>query len=124
MKTLLIVDDERDVRDIIRMRLTKNPTYRILEAAGGQDALELIRREHPALVILDWLMPGVSGKDVLKTLRDDPTLADIPVIMMTVKGEQSAQAEGEALGISAYLIKPFDGDLLMGKVQEALHEPR
>ena len=122
MKTILVVDDEPDVLAIVRMRLTKNPAYRVLEAANGQDALALTKQERPALIILDWLMPGLSGKDFLKTLRDDAELADTPVIMMTVKGELSAQAEGRALGVIAYLVKPFASDTLMEQVQEALHE--
>jgi len=122
MKTILIVDDEADIRDILRIRLANHPGFRILEAANGSDALELTRQQRPDLIILDWLMPGFNGMEVLKALRESPELTTIPVIMMTVKSELSAQAQGQAMGVVAYLIKPFDAARLMENVQKALKE--
>ena len=122
MKTILIVDDEVDIRDILRLRLANQPGFRILEATNGTDALELTRQQRPDLIILDWLMPGFSGMEVLKALRESPELMSIPVIMMTVKSELSAQAQGQAMGVVAYLIKPFDAIRLMETVQKALKE--
>ena len=72
MKTILIVDDEADIRDILRIRLANHPGFRILEAANGSDALELTRQQRPDLIILDWLMPGLNGMEVLKALRESP----------------------------------------------------
>jgi len=122
MKTNLIVDDEADIRDILRIRLANHPGFRILEAANGSDALELTRQQRPDLIILDWLMPGFNGMEVLKALRASPDLTTIPVIMMTVKSELSAQAQGQAMGVVAYLTKPFDAARLMETVQKALKE--
>ena len=122
MKTILIVDDEADIRDILRIRLANHPGFRILEAANGSDALELTRQQRPDLIILDWLMPGFNGMEVLEALRESPDLTTIPVIMMTVKSELSAQAQGQAMGVVAYLIKPFDAARLMETVQKALKE--
>jgi len=126
MKTILIVDDEADIRDILRIRLANHPGFRILEAANGSDALELAleltRQQRPDLIILDWLMPGFNGMEVLKALRESPELTIIPVIMMTVKSELSAQAQGQAMGVVAYLIKPFDAARLMETVEKALKE--
>ncbi|MEP6600302.1 MAG: response regulator [Nitrospirota bacterium] len=122
MKTILIVDDEADIRDILRIRLANHPGFRILEAANGSDALELTRQQRPDLIILDWLMPGFNGMEVLKALRESPDLTTIPVIMMTVKSELSAQAQGQAMGVVAYLTKPFDAARLMETVQKALKE--
>jgi DNA-binding response OmpR family regulator len=122
MKTILIVDDEADIRDILRIRLANHPGFRILEAANGSDALELTRQQRPDLIILDWLMPGFNGMEVLKALRESPELSTIPVIMMTVKSELSAQAQGQAMGVVAYLTKPFDAARLMETVQKALKE--
>ena len=122
MKTILIVDDEADIRDILRIRLANHPGFRILEAANGSDALELTRQQRPDLIILDWLMPGFNGMEVLKALRESPELTTIPVIMMTVKSELSAQAQGQAMGVVAHLIKPFDAARLMETVQKALKE--
>ena len=122
MKTILIVDDEVDIRDILRIRLANQPGFRILEAANGTDALEMTRQQRPDLIILDWLMPGFNGMEVLKALRESPELTIIPVIMMTVKSELSAQAQGQAMGVVAYLIKPFDAARLMETVEKALKE--
>ena len=122
MKTILIVDDEADIRDILRIRLANHPGFRIPEAANGSDALELTRQQRPDLIILDWLMPGFNGMEVLKALRESPELTTIPVIMMTVKSELSAQAQGQAMGVVAYLIKPFDAARLMETVEKALKE--
>jgi len=122
MKTILIVDDEADIRDILRIRLANHPGFRILEAANGSDALELTRQQRPDLIILDWLMPGFNGMEVLKALRESPELTIIPVIMMTVKSELSAQAQGQGMGVVAYLIKPFDAARLMETVQKVLKE--
>ena len=122
MKTILIVDDEADIRDILRIRLANHPGFRILEAANGSDALELTRQQRPDLIILDWLMPGFNGMEVLKALRESPELTTIPVIMMTVKSELSAQAQGQAMGVVAYLIKPFDAARLMETVPKALKD--
>ena len=122
MKTILIVDDEADIRDILRIRLANHPGFRILEAANGSDALELTRQQRPDLIILDWLMPGFNGMEVLKALRESPELTIIPVIMMTVKSELSAQAQGQGMGVVAYLIKPFDAARLMETVEKALKE--
>ena len=122
MKTILIVDDEADIRDILRIRLANHPGFRILEAANGSDALELTRQQRPDLIILDWLMPGFNGMEVLKALRESPELTTIPVIMMTVKSELSAQAQGQGMGVVAYLIKPFDAARLMETVEKALKE--
>ena len=122
MKTILIVDDEADIRDILRIRLANHPGFRILEAANGSDALELTRQQRPDLIILAWLMPGFNGMEVLKALRESPELTIIPVIMMTVKSELSAQAQGQGMGVVAYLIKPFDAARLMETVEKALKE--
>src|SRR5437016_13780827 len=108
MKTILIVDDEADIRDILRIRVASLPGFRILEAANGSDALELTRQQRPDLIILDWLMPGFNGMEVLKALRASPDLTTIPVIMMTVKSELSAQAQWQAMGVVADLNQTFE----------------
>src|SRR5438034_10117803 len=120
MKTILIVDDEADIRDILRIRLANHPGFRILEAANGSDALELTRQQRPDLITLDWLMPGFNGMEVLKALRESPELTTIPVSMMTVKSALSAHAQGQAMGVVAYLIKLFNAARLTLHVQKSL----
>ncbi len=97
-----------------------DPGYRMVEAADGPAALALARQEHPDLVVLDWMMPGLSGIDVAKALRQDPATADIPIIMLTAKGQAADQAQGRAVGVDAYLIKPFSLLELLETVQAVL----
>src|SRR2546426_1702209 len=81
MKTILIADDEQDARTIICMRLAKHPHFRVVEATNGREALAHAREHHPDLIVLDWTMPGMSGIEVVRALRDLPGLATTPVIM-------------------------------------------
>ncbi len=119
MKTILVADDEEDLRVIVQMT-SEDPNHRIVEASDGQAALALTRKERPDLVILDWMMPGMTGIEVVKALRQDPETSHIPVIMLTAKGQAGDQEEGSGAGAFAYLVKPFSPLQLLKKVQEAL----
>lgn len=119
MKTILVADDESSIRILIRTTL-EEPECRILEAATGAAALAITGRVRPDLVILDWMMPGISGLDVLRALRNDPSTAAIPVIMVTAMGQEKHRAEGLALGAQAYLVKPFSPLELLQLTQQVL----
>lgn len=119
MKTILLADDEANLRILVRTTLD-DAEYCILEAADGTTALELARQERPDLLVLDWMMPGVNGFDVARALRQDPTTAHIPIIMLTAKGQETDKERGRSLGTSAYLVKPFSPLELLQKVQEIL----
>ena len=122
MRTILLADDEANLRLLVRTTL-EDPRYRILEAANGTKALELARNERPDLVLLDWMMPGMSGIEVLKTLREDPATRAMPVIMLTAKGQERDRAEALALGITSYLVKPFGPLELLEEVEGVLKSP-
>ena len=119
MKTILLADDEQNLRLLVRTTL-EDPDWRILEAADGPSALEIARKEHPDLIVLDWMMPGMSGIDVAAELRRHPETRDVPIIMLTAKGRQADREQGLSLGISAYLVKPFSPLEVLDKVQEIL----
>jgi DNA-binding response OmpR family regulator len=119
MKTILLADDETYLRLLVHTTLN-DPAYRILEAADGNQALAMARTEHPDLLVLDWMMPGLSGIAVAQTLRQDPATAQIPIIMLTAKGQDIDQAHGRALALHAYLVKPFSPLELLEKVQAIL----
>jgi two-component system, OmpR family, phosphate regulon response regulator PhoB len=119
MKTILLADDEANLRILVRTTL-EDPDYRILEAADGTSALELARQQHPDLLVLDWMMPGINGIEVAKALRQDPATAHIPIIMLTARGQETDKTQGHSLGTCAYLVKPFSPLELLQKVQEAL----
>lgn len=119
MKTVLVADDESSIRILIHTTL-ENPECRILEAATGAAALAIANRLRPDLIILDWMMPGISGLDVLRALRSDPRTAHVPVIMVTAMGQEKHRAEGLALGAQAYLVKPFSPLELLQLVEQVL----
>lgn len=115
MKTILLADDEAYLRLLVHTTLN-DPAYRILEATDGNQALAIARAEHPDLLVLDWMMPGLSGIAVAQTLRQDPATADIPIIMLTAKGQDLDRAAEHVLGLQAYLVKPFSPLELLEKV--------
>jgi CheY-like chemotaxis protein len=119
MKTLLLADDEANLRMLARITLD-DPDYRILEAADGKAALTLARTEHPDLLVLDWMMPGLTGIEVAHLLRQDPNTSDIPIIMLTAKGQEVDKEQGQGYGTYAYLAKPFSPLELLEKVEAAL----
>jgi len=123
MKTILLADDEPQLRKLVRTTLD-DPAYRILEASNGIEALELARQALPELIVLDWMMPGMSGVEVLRALRQNLATAHIPVIMLTAREPETDQEPGGALHTYAYLIKPFSPLELLDKVQEVLMEPQ
>jgi CheY-like chemotaxis protein len=122
MKTVLLADDEAYLRLLVHTALD-DPAYRILEAADGHQALAMAQAEHPDLLVLDWMMPGLSGIVVAQTLRQDPATAHIPIIMLTAKGQDIDRAQAHALGLQAYLVKPFSPLELLEKVQAILGVP-
>ena len=117
MKKILLADDEANLRMLARITLD-DPAYRILEAEDGLTALTLARNERPDLLVLDWMMPGLSGIEVARLLRQDPTTAHIPVIMLTAKGQETDRAQGRDIGVHAHLVKPFSPLELLQKIQE------
>jgi len=117
MKKILLADDEANLRMLARITLD-DPAYRILEAEDGIAALTLARNERPDLLVLDWMMPGLSGIEVARLLRQDPTTAHIPVIMLTAKGQEADRALGRDIGVYAHLVKPFSPLELLQKIQE------
>jgi len=121
MKTIVIADDEPNLRMLARITLD-DPEYRILEAEDGSTALALTRSEKPDLLVLDWMMPGLTGIEVAHTLRQDAQTSTIPIIMLTAKGQDTDKAQGRAAGVNAYLVKPFSPLELLQKIQEIWHQ--
>ena len=105
---VLVIDDEETVRDLMRRFLTREG-FEVVTAADGAEGLALARELRPAVITLDVLMPGLDGWSVLQELKGDPTLADIPVVMLTIVEEKN---QGYALGATDYMVKPIDRDRL------------
>jgi CheY-like chemotaxis protein len=119
MQTILLADDEKPLRILVHTTLA-GPDYRILEANDGLEALEIARREKPDLLVLDWMMPALTGLEVTKRLRQDPATAGIPIIMLTAKGQEADRELAVRVGITAYLVKPFSPLALLERVRETL----
>ncbi len=119
MTKILLVDDHSDIRRLIRITLGK--AFEVLEAEDGSTALEILRRQKPALVVLDVMMPGgMDGLQVLDVIKGDPTLAEIRVIMVTARGQASDYEDGMRRGADAYFIKPFSPLQLVAAIKEIL----
>jgi len=117
VKTVLIADDEDFLRLLVRETLLG---YRVVEARDGVEALYLAREATPDLVILDWMMPGCDGIEVLRALRADAAMQHVPVLMMTAKTGASERAALETAGATAVLAKPFSTRELRASVGEIL----
>jgi two-component system phosphate regulon response regulator PhoB len=121
MRTLLIADDESGIRSLVKMTLQRKQ-YEILEASDGEEALALARKHHPELVLLDVMMPGLTGFEVCRALKDDPATASATVVMLTAKAQDSDRAEGLAAGADDYFTKPFSPIALLRKIDDVYGE--
>lgn len=121
-KTILIVDDEPDVRFVLKVALERSQ-FVILEAADGEEALVKARERLPDAIVLDIMMPKLDGYTVHQKLKEDPRLAHIPVVLITGKGYMKEFLElRNNLTIAAYLEKPFPVAILVDKLKEVLFE--
>ena len=112
---ILVVDDEPDIVALVAYHLAK-VGYRVATAANGHDALAVARRERPALLVLDLMLPGMSGFDVLTALRGDAGTRDVAVLMLTARKEEPDRIQGLSLGADDYLTKPFSPQELVLRV--------
>jgi two-component system, OmpR family, phosphate regulon response regulator PhoB len=112
---ILVVDDEPDIVALVSYHLAK-AGYRVTTAASGTDALALARQERPSLVVLDLMLPGMSGLEVLEALRADDATQPIAVLMLTARKEEQDRIRGLSLGADDYLTKPFSPQELVLRV--------
>jgi len=116
---ILVVEDEADLADLLRYNLER-AGYSCRCVADGKTALEEILRRPPDLVILDRMLPRMSGDEVIRGLRADPRCQNVPVIMLTAKAGEAEQLAGFSLGADDYVTKPFSMNLLLARVQAML----
>ncbi len=119
MKKILIADDKFEVVELIEAIL-KGEGYRLITASDGKEALEKIGKEKPDLVLLDIVMPKMNGFEVLTEVKKDPKTKEIPIIMLTAKGQKLDKDKGRRLGAEGYVIKPFSPSHLLRKIEEVL----
>ncbi|HSJ25563.1 MAG TPA: response regulator [Longimicrobiales bacterium] len=116
---ILVVEDERDIAALVAYHLTREG-YRVRTAEGGQEALEAVKAEKPDLMLLDLMLPGFSGYEVLQELRRRPELADVPVVVLTARRDEEDRVRGLELGADDYVTKPFSPRELVLRVSAVL----
>ena len=119
MHRILIADDQPEIRRLWFINLSARG-FTVTEAADGAECLRLVRTEIPDVVVLDINMPGVSGWEVLETMKGDPTTASIPVVVITGLVEGGTDTRAQALGAFQVLFKPFGIKQLLDSINEAL----
>jgi len=116
---VLIVDDFPTMRRILKNVLRQIHIENTLEAQNGKEALDLLRREQVDLIVCDWLMPEMTGIELLRACKDDPQISNIPFIMVTAEAQKKAVMEAIKAGVDNYITKPFTPERLqdaIGKV--------
>lgn len=119
MSRILVVDDEDAILELIRFNLEKEG-FQVDTAADGEEALEQVRTGKPDLVVLDWMLPGLDGLEICRRIRRNPATADLPVIMLTARGEEVDKILGLELGANDYVTKPFSPRELAARVKAHL----
>lgn len=120
---ILVVDDEADLREMLEKLLTSRG-YRVVTAANGAEAMEIVSKDKPDLVVLDVLMPVMNGREVLKRLKGDPKFSDIPVIMLTSQSSDTQVMTGYVEGADYYITKPFNAPTLLQGIKLMEEEAR
>ena len=103
---ILVVEDEPDIRDLLEFTISRSG-FDIYEAESAEDALKILDRGIPELIIIDWMLPGMDGIDLAKKLRSDDLTKDLPIIMLTARGEEADKLRSFEVGIDDYVTKPF-----------------
>lgn len=116
---ILVVEDEESIRTLITLNL-QAAGYMVEEAKDGTQALEKVKAVKPDLVLLDWMLPGLDGLDVLRSLKADPAFATLPVIMLTAKSEEHDIVLGLEMGATDYITKPFSNKVLIARIRSIL----
>ena len=117
--TVLVVEDEPALATMLRYNLEKQG-FHVDEAADGQEALTRIAESQPDLVLLDWMLPTLSGIEVCRQIRRKPATRDLPVIMLTARAEDQDAVRGLNTGVDDYVTKPFNMDMLLARMRALL----
>lgn len=118
MSKILIADDEPSLRLLVRATLSANKSFDLIEASDGNEALTKAQSEMPDLILLDVMMPGLSGFEVCERLKNDPKTKKIVIIMLTAKGQQSDRDWAISVGTDYFLTKPFSPIELFGLIEK------
>lgn len=118
-KKILLVEDELAIREMMKFAFHKSD-YILLEAEDAELAQVMIMKEHPDLILLDWMLPGISGLELAQRLKKDESSKEIPIIMLTARGEENDRIRGLDAGADDYVTKPFSPRELMARIKAVL----
>jgi len=120
---VMVVDDEENIVMVVKIAL-ELANYEVIEAFSGEECLDKLQKNsiRPALILLDIMMPGISGYETCEKIRSDEKLKNIKVVMLTAKGQKGDAEEGLKVGADDYIIKPFDPYELVEQVREILEK--
>jgi two-component system alkaline phosphatase synthesis response regulator PhoP len=118
-ENILVVDDEEDILELLKYNLSREG-YKVSCAASGEETLRAVRSQIPDLIVLDLMLPGIDGLDVARQLKNDVKTRDVPIVMLTAKGEEADIVAGLELGADDYITKPFSPRVLVARVRAVL----
>jgi len=116
---IFVVEDEKPIQELLQYNLEKEG-FKVSSSANGEEALETIKEKIPDLILLDWMLPDLSGIKICQYLKQDKTVKDIPVIMLTAKGEEEDKIKGFNIGVEDYMTKPFSFPELLVRIKSLL----
>jgi two-component system, OmpR family, phosphate regulon response regulator PhoB len=117
--SILVIEDEEPIQVLLKYNL-ESECYRVRSSAQGEDVAFMIAEERPDLILLDWMLPGISGIEVCRLIRAKPESRDIPIIMLTARSEEAEKVRGLATGADDYLVKPFSIPELLMRIKTIL----
>ena len=116
---ILVVDDEEDILELLKYNLSREG-YQVFCTTSGEKTLSLVKTETPDLIVLDLMLPGMDGLEVARQLKDNPHTKNVPIVMLTAKGEEADIVTGLELGADDYVTKPFSPRILLARVRAVL----
>ena len=120
---ILIIEDERDILELLKYNLEKEG-YTVYAVESGEEALKTARNVHPDLMLMDLMLPGIDGFEITRLLKNDDKMSEIPIIMLTAKGEESDIITGLELGAEDYITKPFSPKVVIARIRTVLRRER
>lgn len=118
-ETILVVEDEQDIQELVRYNLAKEG-YRVKVVSTGEEALRAVQGDPPGLVLLDLMLPGVDGLEVARQLKSGPATRNVPIIILTAKGDEVDVVSGLEIGADDYVPKPFSPRVLIARIRAVL----
>jgi len=120
---ILVVDDEEDILELLKYNLSREG-YQVLCTTSGEKTLNLVKAETPDLIVLDLMLPGMDGLEVARRLKDNDNTKNVPIVMLTAKGEEADIVTGLELGADDYVTKPFSPRILLARVRAVLRRKK